>query len=105
MFANALSRLTKVAFKVPETASHTREMWQFHDADWDMLASEIAEADWSFLQSTQPSQAAHMMTEKLLHMAKESIPKKMVTVKKSTHSWLLSECKEAVARLCSLLRQ
>ena len=25
--------VTKVAFKVPETASHTRDMWQFRDAD------------------------------------------------------------------------
>ena len=39
-----------------------------------------------------------MMTEKLLHIAEESIPKKMVTVKKSTHPWLSSECEEAVRR-------
>ena len=41
---------------------------------------------------------SHMMTEKLLHIAEETITKKMVTVKKSTHPWLSSECEEAVRR-------
>ena len=73
-------------------------MWQFRDADWDKLNSDIAESDWTFLQSTQPSQGASMLTEKLLHIAEETIPKKTVTVHKSKHPWLSSECEEAVRR-------
>ena len=39
-----------------------------------------------------------MMRKKLLHIDEERIPKKMATVKKSTHPWLSSECEEAVRR-------
>ena len=29
--------LTQVKFKIPETASHEREVWHFSDADWERL--------------------------------------------------------------------
>ena len=37
--------LTTVKFKVPETASHQREVWNFKEADWDRLSSEIKDAE------------------------------------------------------------
>ena len=41
--------LTHVQFKVPETASHDREVWHFSDADWVRMASNIEEANCDFL--------------------------------------------------------
>ena len=96
--ADHKSVVTTVSFKVPETASHTREMLDFRDADWERLNTEIAEADWNFLRDSQPSKGAQMLTEKLLCIAERSIPKKQVSVKKSTHPWLSTECEEAVRR-------
>ena len=96
--ADHKSVVTTVSFKVPETASHTREMLNFRDADWERLNTEIAEADWNFLRDSQPSKGAEMLTEKLLCIAERSIPKKQVSVKKSTHPWLSTECEEAVRR-------
>ena len=70
----------------------------FRDADWERLSSDIAESDWNFLHGSQPSQGAQMMTEKLLCIVEGRIPKKSVTVRKSTHPWLLVGSKEAVRR-------
>ena len=83
--ADHKSVVTTISFKVPETVSHTREMWNFRDADLETLSSEIVESDWNFLHGSQPSQGAHLVTEKLLCIAEGSIPKKSVTVRKSTH--------------------
>ena len=79
------SVVTKVPLKVQEAASHTRKILNFRDADWERLSSDIAESDWNFLHGSHPSQDAQMMTEKLLCIAEGSIPKKSVTVRKSTH--------------------
>ena len=88
--------LTTVKFKVPETASHQREVWHFQEADWERLASEIEDADWNFLSLTPPSEGARLLTEKLLHIAEDNIPKRCVSIKKTTHPWLTQRGEEAV---------
>ena len=87
--------LTTVKFKVPETASHQREVWHFQEADWERLASEIEDADWNFLSLTPPSEGARLLTEKLLHIAEDNIPKRCVSIKKTTHPWLTQRGEEA----------
>ena len=43
--ADHRSVVPKIFFKVTETVSHTREMWNFRIADWERLSNEIAESD------------------------------------------------------------
>ena len=90
--------LTTVKFKVPETASHQREVWNFKEADWDRLSSEIEDTEWNFLSCTPPSEGAQLLTEKLLHIAEDNIPKRCVSIKKTTHPWLTQRGEEAVRR-------
>ena len=52
--ADHKSVLTRVQFKIPETASHNREVWHFSEADRERVASDIEEANWEFLSSTFP---------------------------------------------------
>ena len=75
--------LTTVKFKVPETASHQREVWNFKEADWDRLSSEIEDTEWNFLSCTPPSEGAQLLTEKLLHIAEDNIPKRCVSINKN----------------------
>ena len=37
--------LTQVAFKIPGTATHQREVWHFRDADWERMARTIDETN------------------------------------------------------------
>ena len=73
-------------------------MWHFSEADWERVASDIEEANWEFLSSTFPSEGAQRLTEELLRIAEESIPKRSVTIRKSTHPWLTERGEEAVRR-------
>ena len=77
--------LTCVNFKIPETAIHQREVWHFRDADWARMASNIEETNWEFLSEIAPSEGAHKMTETLLRIAEENIPRRIANIRKSTH--------------------
>ena len=57
--------LTQVTFKIPETATHQREVWHFRQADWERMASNIEETNWEFLSATFPSEGAKRFTEAL----------------------------------------
>ena len=90
--------LTKVQFKVPETSTHQREIWHFKDADWVRLASNIEDTNWDFLSSSAPSEGARLMTEKILQIVDDNIPKRCVSIRKTTHPWLTQRGKDAVRR-------
>lgn len=90
--------LTKVNFKIPETASHEWEVWHFSDADWERLASNIEDANLDFLIATSPSEGTQRLTKQLLHIAEHNIPRRSVKIRKSTHPWLTERGEEAVRR-------
>ena len=90
--------LTQVTFKIKETATHKREVWQFGDADWERIASNIQETSWDFLTETFPSEGATRFTEELLSIAEENIPKRTASIRKTTHPWLTERGEEAVRR-------
>ena len=90
--------LTQVTFKIKETATHKREVWQFGDADWERIASNIQETSWDFLTETFPSEGTTRFTEELLSIAEENIPKRTASIRKTTHPWLTERGEEAVRR-------
>ena len=90
--------ITKAKFKVLETSAHQRELWHLKDADWVRLASNIEEANLDFQSATFPSEGAQRLTEQLLHIAEDNIPRRSVKIKKSSHPWLTEHGEEAVRR-------
>ena len=78
--ADHKSVLTQVKFKIPETASHQREVWHFREADWERMASIIEDAAFEFLSTTFPSEGAQRLTEELLRTAEYNIPQRFVFV-------------------------
>ena len=85
-------------FNIPETASHEREVWHFSDADWERLESNIEDANWDFLITTCPSEGAQRLTEQLLRIIEDNIPRRAVKIRKTTHPWLTERGEEAVRR-------
>ena len=90
--------LTQVKFKIPETASHEREVWHFSDADWERLESNIEDANLDFLITTFPSEGAQRLTEQLLRITEDNIPRRAVKIRKTTHPWLTERGEQAVRR-------
>ena len=43
--------LTQARFKIPETATHQREVWHFGEADWERMCSNIEETNWASCQT------------------------------------------------------
>ena len=96
--ADHKSVLTQVKFKIPETASHQRTVWHFSEAGWERLVSNIEDANLDFLLTTFPSEGAQRLTEQLLQIAEDNIPKRFLKISKSTHPWLTEPGEEAVRR-------
>ena len=90
--------LTQFKFKIPETVSEQREVRHFSEADWERMPSNTAKANWDFLSATFPFEGAQRLSEKLLHLTKNNIPKRSVNIKKSTHPWLTERREEVVRR-------
>ena len=62
------------------------------------MASNIEEANLEFLSSTFPFEGVQRLTETVLRIAEERIPKGSLTIRKSTHPWLTERGEEAVRR-------
>ena len=90
--------LTQVKFQIPETASHQRDVWHFREADWERMDSHIQETNWEFVSGTSQSEGAQRLTEQLLQIANDNIPRQSVNIKKPTHPWLTERGEEAVRR-------
>ena len=42
--------MTQVRFKIPETATHQREVWHFREADWERMPNNIRKSIWNSCQ-------------------------------------------------------
>ena len=65
--------LTKFNFKVPETQTLERQVWNYGKADWTRLKELLADHDWENLRSATPSAAALELTNSILEYAPECI--------------------------------
>ena len=67
--------ITNVKFKVPETSTHQREIWNCKDANLVRMANNIEDTHWDFRASSAPSEGAQLMTDQLLTSVDENIRK------------------------------
>ena len=54
--------LTTVKFKMPETASHQREVWHFKEIKLERISIEIEHTEWHFFSCTPHSEGAQPLT-------------------------------------------
>ena len=89
--------LTTLALSAPKSNMLPREVWQFATADWEGLSAALCAHDWSRLSQVSACEGASILTETILSMASNYIPKRFLQERKSTHPWLNDRAMRAVA--------
>ena len=85
-----------VKLSMPETETVTRTVWQYRDGDWDRLRDTLVDTEWSFIGSTDTSDAARRITDIILEQAHECIPERRLDERKVSHPWLTAKAVVAV---------
>ena len=76
-------------FRTPKVKAYKRVMWDFKNANFDLYRETIAHTNWQefFTQGNDIDTVVEMWTSKLLTIAKETIPNKVVTIRPDDKSW------------------
>jgi hypothetical protein len=89
--------LVKLPYKEILENSIEREVWHLQQANWKDLESQLGAFDWSILdEGTAEDALAYFHSVLWCHLVKH-IPRRSITVTKSTHPWLNDETKLAIA--------
>ena len=80
--------IARFPLPVPEEEQVKRVVWDYCKADWHKLKRLLKEADWDFLDTSDPDEGAAELTCRLLRWMSDCIPVRTVTQRKSTHPWL-----------------
>ena len=74
--------------QVEEERTQLRKVWQMGAADWVRLRTMLEEQDWTFLSEVDTDEGARRFTEIILTAARECVPEKWISERKSKHPWL-----------------
>ena len=83
-------------FSKPKVKSYTRQIWNYEQGDFHLLRSKAAETDWSALRDDNLDTYAINITTRLLSIAKDCIPNKIVRIKHSDPPWLTTQIKRFI---------
>ena len=85
-------------FRVPNSQSYTRTMWDFKNANFDNFRDAISRYNWQELlnNANDINVATEAWTVQLLKIAKETIPNKLVTIRPKDKPWYTN----ALRQLC-----
>ena len=70
--------LANLSFAIHRSKEQTREVWDYKNADWDLLQDSLDEENWDLLRSLDPDNGAATLTAKILELACKSIGRKTV---------------------------
>ena len=93
--ADHRSVLCEMRLQVPETQAISRTVWLYQKADWEGLKDTLENTDWSFLKEGSVNDATVAITQKVLSVAREFIPQKVIREEKGSHRWIDDKCREA----------
>ena len=86
---------------VPVCDETTRQVWNFHKADWEALSQELKRTHWEhFLVEADPEGSVQRLCEFLTAACDRHIPRKTITTKQKPHPWIDEECMEAIRAKC-----
>ena len=71
-------------------------IWQFDDAKWETIESNIATFDWGVLKDGTVNDALAILVDCLETPMQSYVPSKTKEVRKCTLPWLNAKCYEAV---------
>jgi hypothetical protein len=78
----------ELAFKVPEQTTVTRTVWQFAEADWEMMRDMLSTQPWEDMLKTNANEDADFLSKTIQEIAEHCIPERKLRKRNSTHPWL-----------------
>ena len=79
--------VTEVDFAFPETAQHSRLVWRYRKANWDLLTDSLENHSCDRMSDMEPDDSAQFFTNEWLRLAEQCIPRETKTFTNSTHPW------------------
>ena len=76
------------SLKKPVTKSFQRKIWLYEKGNYDELRNKVSEFDWNNVYNEDINQYALNFSNKLLDIASECIPSKLITVRPKDLPWM-----------------
>ncbi|MCP3900406.1 MAG: RNA-directed DNA polymerase [Desulfobacteraceae bacterium] len=78
----------KILFRTRKQKAYTHIMWDYRNADFQTFRKDISQFDWDSLLNVEDVDiAAELWTDKVLDIAKKSVPNKAVTIRPNDKPW------------------
>ena len=81
---------------IPETLAVTRKVWDYREADWSSIKSDLARSDWSFIDQATVDDAERFLHNSLFIILRRHIPERLLVERKSKHPWINERCLHAI---------
>ena len=75
-------------FIKPKSETYQRLIWQYNSGDYESLRLNASQCNWDSLFNSDIDIYAQNITDKILCLATDNIPSKVVTIRPSDPSWL-----------------
>ena len=85
-------------FSKPKAQSYTRQIWDYEQGDFQLLRTKAAETDWDSLRNENLDTYATNISNRIMSIAKQCIPNKVVTIKPSDPPWLTTKIKQFIRK-------
>ena len=83
-------------FTKAKVQSYKRHIWQYDRGDYDYMRALASTTNWHSLQDDDVDVYALNLTNKILHIAKECIPYRVVTMRPSDPPWITTTIKRYI---------
>ena len=92
-------------FTEPKVQCYKRHIWQNDCGDYDHMRALVSITNWHSLQDDDVDIYVLDMTNKILYIAKECIPNRVVTIKPSDPPWITTTIKRYIRKRKRIFRK
>ena len=92
-------------FTKPKVQCYKRHIWQYDRDDYDHMRALASTTNWHSLQDDDVDIYALNLTNKILHIAKECIPNRVVTIRPSDPPWITTTIKRYIRKRKRIFRK
>ena len=85
-------------FSKPKRKSFTRRIWRYDQGNYNLLRENVASTDWNVLKNDDINTYAKGLIDKLLHLAEDSIPNKVITIRPTDPPWITTQIKRLIRK-------
>ena len=85
-------------FTKPKFQCYKRHIWQYDRGDYDHMRALASTTNWHSLKDHNVDIYALNLTNKILHIAKECIPNRVVTIRPSDPPWITTTIKRYIRK-------